>query len=244
MRSVFSSLVALALLGTAPMAHADEHDHKRAVELDAEGAAAYKAGRFAEAIAKLREAVALDPNPILLFNLARVYESSGDLDHALESFRGYLAGDPTAEDRGAVEKRIATLERQIRERDAARAAPPPPPPSHAAPTLVIREARRPSAAPWIVASAGAAAVGVGGAFGVMALTTHDSAVNDPVQATAADAQANAKTFATVANVLFVAGAVVLVTGVVWGLIDVAGSKHSRATRAATLRFLRGEVLVW
>ena len=215
-------------LGSAP-AHAagpapavSDDAETQALALFEKSKVSYQAGRFQEAVALLREAYAKKPVPVLLYNLGRAYEGLGDQDAALKAYTDYLAADPKAADRGAIETRIATLKQQIaerqrleREREAAEAK------AAQAPTE-----RRAPIVPWIVAGVGGAGVVTGVVFGVLAVSKHNTATNDPVQASAAQEQNDAKTFATVANVAWIAGGAVAVTGIVWGIL---ASRHPSTT---------------
>ncbi|MBN8612461.1 MAG: tetratricopeptide repeat protein [Deltaproteobacteria bacterium] len=102
-------------------AHAQQDRRTRAVRLFEESEIAFAEHRYPTAVALLREAHALEPEPILLYNLARAYEELGDDVHALEALDGYLATDLDAP------SRTEALAR--RDRIAARIAlrPPPPP---------------------------------------------------------------------------------------------------------------------
>src|SRR5262249_17073896 len=147
----------------------------------------FQEGRFQEAVELLLQAYALDPSPVLLYNVARAYEGLGDLPHAIEGYRRYLDSDPQTEDRAAIERRIATREQQQRDREALerqRATPvsesPPPAPRSVSPV------------PWIFGAVGLAGVGVGIVLGVLAQSRHDSAVQEPNGARSEEINADAK----------------------------------------------------
>jgi tetratricopeptide (TPR) repeat protein len=89
---------------------------------------AYNLARFDEAIAGFSRAYALDPAPILLFNLAQAHwkrGEAGDERQALFFYRRYLEAEPASANRQRVESRIRELE--------ARQRPEPTLPAHAAP---------------------------------------------------------------------------------------------------------------
>jgi tetratricopeptide (TPR) repeat protein len=199
-------------------------DGKRAVQLFEQSATAYDAGQFAKAAELLKQAYKLRPDPVLLYNLARAYEGMGALPDAVQAYTDFLAADPTAKDRGAIEARIATLRAQIdqqnslqreaaqRERERERQ----------------REAPRPSGAspiPWIVAGVGGAGLVTGAVFGVLSIARHNAATTD-AQADIANDQSQARTFATVANIAFVAGGVLAAAGVTWGIVDLNSSRSA------------------
>lgn len=209
-------------------------DRARALALFRDSDAHYKRGEFEKAAELLREAYALHPEPILLYNLARALEGLGDFPGAIEQYERYLNAETEIADRGAIERRIATLRAQVERTrgptSTGEPAPPPPlsdirtpaPPVVASPSRgePSRRAAAPSGAgrlPWVIAGAGGAVVGVGAVFGYLSQARHDDAVAAPVQADAAQLQDRARTFATVANVAFAIGGVAAVTGVAWGL---------------------------
>jgi tetratricopeptide (TPR) repeat protein len=232
-RSIFL-LFAAVLATSAPAAAAPKSKpRERVVQLVTEGSKHYEAGRFQQSIELLLEAYELEKNPTILYNLARAYEGLGDSRSALDAYRQYNQADPKAADRGAVEQRIATLERQLlekekleRERDAAakraaakRHVPPPPPPPPAE--------REPSLVPWIVAGVGAAIVGGGIYFGLRSRARHEEASDAALARDAANLNDEAKTFALIANVSFIAGGALALGGVSWGIVD-RGASGERA----------------
>jgi tetratricopeptide (TPR) repeat protein len=50
----------------------------------------YRAGEYGEAVALLQKAQAAEPDPRLIYNLARAYDQAGELRLALESYQQYL----------------------------------------------------------------------------------------------------------------------------------------------------------
>lgn len=80
------------------------------------GAAAYRQGRYEDAIDLFLQANRLDPQPALIFNVAQVYEKVGDVPSALRSYRDYLRLVPETQDRAAVEKSIRDLEQRLRDK--------------------------------------------------------------------------------------------------------------------------------
>jgi tetratricopeptide (TPR) repeat protein len=207
--AAFAVILAVSLAG-APV-RADDDD-ARALSLFEQSERAYDAGRFAEAISLLQQSYVLKKEPVLLYNLGRAHEGNGDLGKAADAYEAFLKAQPDAPDRGALERRIGTLRKQLAEREAlarqAKEREKPPPKEHT-----------PSVAPWIVSGIGVAGIGTGVAFGLLSRGKHSDAVSDPTYAGADHAQSQARTFATVANVCLVSGAVVLVAGIVWYVLD-------------------------
>src|SRR5262245_60495625 len=70
------------------------------------GIAAYKEGRYKDAIDAFLDAHKEYPSPTLSFNAARAYEKMGDTAGALRFYREYLRQNPNADDRATVEPRI------------------------------------------------------------------------------------------------------------------------------------------
>lgn len=203
----------------------------RAIELFQRSRELYREGRFREAADLLEEAYALDPAPTLLYNLARALESDGDFEGAVEAYRDYIAADPTADDRPAIERRIQNIEAQIREREdlrrklqeerskAIEAAPAP-----GGVTTEAPEAAETSVVPWVVTGIGAAGLVAGGVLGGLAQSKHGQADDAAIQADAVALDDEARGLARGANIAFIAGGVLAAGGLVWGLVDMLGSE--------------------
>lgn len=190
----------------------------------------YQAGRFVEAIALLERAYELVGAAVLQYNLARAYEGNGDLERAVAAYERYLAEEAEVKDRGAIETRIATLKRQLRERDAleqdaarAREQASQPPPKPAPSTPADEPAPDVAVTPWVIAGVGGLGIGAGVVLGVLAQGRADDAEAEPVNQTALDVLDEAQTLATAANVAFIAGGVIAALGLTWGIVDVASS---------------------
>jgi hypothetical protein len=90
------------------------------------GIALYRAQKYDEAIVEFEAGYALAPESHYLYNLGQACRLALKPDCALEYYRKYLEEEPEAENRAAVEQRIAEVQHQL---DARRAPPPPPPPA-------------------------------------------------------------------------------------------------------------------
>ena len=231
----------LATLLATTLAHAepDPAAKRHAAELATESQQHYKRGEFEIAAALLRQAYALYPQPNLQYNLGRALEGMGDARGAIDAYKLYLQTATQVDDRGAIERRIATLEATLADRERAAeptpvapAAPPPGPPAAIVTTAPAppHEAG-PSQLPWLAIGLGAATLGGGGAFGYLADHRHDQAGSATVGTTAQSYQDDAHRFATIANVMFVAGGLVLAGGIVWE-IHAHGAHHDVALRAS------------
>lgn len=214
----------------------------RAAELFKKSADAYLRGDFTQAIALLDEAYALEPEPVLIYNKARAHEGLGHLDEAITLYEKYLAEEPSSADRGAIEQRLVTLRKQRDDRAAVekdraavekdRAAvqkerathvEPPPPPPH-----------RRSMLPYVVLGVGGVGLVGGTVFGLLAMSRKDAAVAEPVQQTSIDLRDKGRTFATVSNISFIAGGILVAGGAVLWVVDRPGSR-STGTAPGPLR---------
>lgn len=88
-----------------------------AAEADSPAKAAYRAGvehfkqrQFADAIREFNKAYRLDPNPVLVFNMARAFEELKEYASAIEYYKKYLEMAPDAPDRAKVEDSLRALE--------------------------------------------------------------------------------------------------------------------------------------
>lgn len=78
-----------------------------------QGAAAYSAGRFKDAVDLFLEADRLAPSAPLSFNIARAYEKLGDDSGALRWYRDYLRRAPDAANAKDVQATVSKLEDQL-----------------------------------------------------------------------------------------------------------------------------------
>jgi tetratricopeptide (TPR) repeat protein len=212
------------LIGAAGTARADDAaTTARALDLFEKSEVAYDAGRFSDAIALLRESYSLKKEPVLLYNLGRAYEGQGDLGAAADAYEAFLRAQPGTPDRGALERRIATLRRQFAEKEALKKRASEQPSSN------------PSAVPWVVAGFGAAGLVTGAVMGVLSGQRNADARTEPTYVEAERLHSQAETFSKVANISFIAGGVLLAAGVVWGILDLSAKKgHSSVGSASSL----------
>jgi tetratricopeptide (TPR) repeat protein len=94
------------------------------------------------------------------------------------------------------------------------------------------EADRSTFLPWITIGAGGVVALTGALYGWRASTNHDDAVNEPSQQRAIELQKAATHDASIANVLFVAGGMIVIGGAVWEYFD---WKHRDRASAQTTR---------
>ena len=141
--------VAVAVLA-ANLAHADpegdaQGHFKRGVKL-------YNLGHFQEAIPEFEKAYDLDPQPILLFNIAQSHRQNGNKERALFFYRRYLEQEPNVTKRADVEQRMKELSQELEQENEQKQKPPtevsPPPPT--APTTTPAPVPAPVAPPPVV----------------------------------------------------------------------------------------------
>ena len=95
-----------------------------APELSEQGLAFYKARDYRRATEKFLQAYAIDPDPNLLFNVARCYQALGDLVAAIEKYEAYLRSpniDATGRERA--EKWLRTLREAVDSKSGSAARP-------------------------------------------------------------------------------------------------------------------------
>jgi tetratricopeptide (TPR) repeat protein len=224
MRAIVAA--AALTLALAPVASAQQVD-PRAAELYEEGARAYREGRFDESAILIRRAYEIEPHPILLYNIARALESAGDLPGALEAYEQFLRDAPAdAEQRPRVVRRVEVLRVELAPDETPSEPPADGPTGEPITRTPAVETEAPAAWPWVIAGVGVATVGAAIATGVVALdreSESDAAVD---HATAFPLGEEAKDFALVTNVLFIAGGAISLAGVILGIVDLATLERS------------------
>lgn len=80
------------------------------------GVAAYRDGRYRDAIDLFIQADRLAPSPAFSFNVARAYAQAGDVAHALRWYRDYLRRSPNASNEGDVKALVLEYERELAKR--------------------------------------------------------------------------------------------------------------------------------
>jgi hypothetical protein len=231
-----AALVGFVLMLTSSSAWAEPTaaDRKRAGELATESAKHYKRGEFEVSVALLRKAYALYPEPNLLYNLARSLEGLGDKQGAVDSYRQYLANAQRVDDRGAIERRVSLLERELADKKPVvttkpkpDATTPPATPQASAPltapladpfTPAPEKLAPPSKLPLIPIAIGAATIGAGVSFGLRARDYEERSIEEPAALVAAGLHEDAVRNARVANLLFATGGAVLAAGIIWEVI--------------------------
>ncbi len=189
----------------------------RARELWENGAILYSEGRYEDAILAWNEAYRLSERPLILTNIANAQERLGLWREALETLNRYRAFAP-ADERDALDRRIANLERRLAEQvtpstqPAAQPAPAPAPTATSRPGLGL---------PVALLVGGLAGGGVGATFGVLSLGAREDATalcvgsDDDLlcPSSAQDALDRDRRYAMVADVSYGTGLVLAAAGV-------------------------------
>ncbi len=121
-----------ALIAVAGAAHAESEDPDTEVarrHFEA-GSAFYDQGNYERAIAEFEKAREAKPLPAFDYNVARAYDRLGRWREALDAYRRYIAGSPSAPDVPTVQARVHELERRVSPPPAPAPAPAPPPRPH------------------------------------------------------------------------------------------------------------------
>lgn len=239
------AIAACACLEATALAQGARPDvDQRARDLFEEGRVAYDAGDDEEALAHFKAAYELSHRPQLLYNIGLSADRLGRREEALAAYRGYLGAVPDAHNRVSVADRVRALEAMDAANEPPAQAPTPAPvPAPAAtqpepaPQEPPDEGRDVPIPPLIVAGAGVAIIGVGVAFGFSANSGQDDYASAPVRNAreigAADATlADARSDATVANVLFAVGGAAVAAGAVWFALDFWGGSKPGAEASA------------
>ncbi|MDB4993802.1 MAG: TonB-dependent receptor, partial [Myxococcaceae bacterium] len=113
-RAIAGLLLAAMLLASGP-ARADARTEARSHFR--KGMESISNGHYEEGIGELQRAYEILPHPNVLFNIARAYAESGDLENAVVFYKKYLEGNPA--DRADVLQVVQSLDARIRRQQAA-----------------------------------------------------------------------------------------------------------------------------
>jgi tetratricopeptide (TPR) repeat protein len=215
------------------------------------GADAYREERYQEAIDSFRAADAIAPRAALSFNIARAYDKLGDVPHALEYYRQYLERDPNGVTAAETRARIAELEAAVKPAEPAPPEPLAPAPKPAAaqpnpPAQPIALAPTPAPArddrwklgpygvwPWVVLSAGGAALVTSFGFELARRSAEDDA-ESASHASFQDRYDTMERRKVTARVFAGAGSALLVAGGVLVYLD-QRARHEVALDCGPLR---------
>ncbi len=102
--AVLASL--LLVISAPPLLAQTARDQAKAAFV--EGRGHFAAARYAKALEAFKKANTLAPHPLMVFNIAQVYEAMEDLPSAIATYRTYLETSPN--DAAEVEQKVAGLE--------------------------------------------------------------------------------------------------------------------------------------
>lgn len=217
---------------SAKGAHAQSDDAKQqAFDLFEQSKQAYQQGNYLKSSQLLRQAYALEPDPILLYNLGRSLDSLGDLQGAVNAYRSYLDSKPGPEETQEIREKVDQIQRQIElrkrreeqqgDRDRVTLQQ-----GLSSESKGQDESKNVSPWPWVVIGVGIAALASAIGVGIAAQNKHNEAVMEPVQQEAFALQNQADSLATASTALFVGGGIVAAGGATWAIIDLFSSSKS------------------
>ncbi len=227
--SVLICAVTLALGG--PLAAQEEDpDVARVEALSQEGAEAFQAGRYRDAIVRFKEAYALVPVANLLYNIALSYERIGDGDAAITYYEKFIvADDADPEVRGVALGRLKDLGRARRAEVVEPIGPDKPveptgPNNGGAETGGGNGQNSDSSGTWttvgiITAGVGVALVGTGVVFGQVSSSEQDNFDGSLDANEKALSRSAAEKNALTADILFGAGGLAIVGGITMIILD-------------------------
>lgn len=150
---------------TEQVAPSDCKPNDRPCKLNEQGFAQYGLRQYEAALASFREAYTLHPDPSLLFNIGRTYQSLGKSDEALAAYRAFLQQSQGTDEAFALDREKARIAVEKLEHErAARAATP----NLETPPHLERKPIYKKWWFWTIIGGAAAAVAVGTAIGVSA----------------------------------------------------------------------------
>ena len=234
-------LLCAALAITAPhLAHAQgapvpAERSKQAQGLADQGYEAYQHNDWARAIALYVESYKLVPTSETLFNIASIYDRKlNDKALAIEYYRRHNAApDATSDLIAKATTRISDLSRE--DRPAPSAAPAPVQAEKATPADKPSDGSGLRVTGLVAAGLGLVGVGVGVGFGLTAHSRHESAISGGCSGktcpdtSSADMERGAASAGTVSTVGFVAGGVLLATGVTLYIVGRPSSSEAKAS---------------
>lgn len=253
MRRVLAATLAFALVtGSVPMTVWAQDDVTKQVEkLSGDAAGAYRDGDYEKSIELFKQAYDLQAVPNLLFNIAKVYEKLEDWDNAIAYYREFIKAPDAdskarevaltridaledvkaAEDQAAEEKALAEKKKQEDAENKEKKAEE----DRRRQEEMAAEDSGGSPLAWGTLVGGATILAGGVVFGLLATSEQSKfeATSDPDAKRSA--RKSGKTYAVVADSMFIAGAVATTVGII--LFATSGSSESAPPeQQATLPF--------
>lgn len=196
-----------------------------------EGNAEYSLGHFKEALGHFERAFKLRQAPALLFNIAQCHRQLREFDQAATTYRAFIRLDPSNTQVGLAQELLDQVELAMKVQNSAQHAPPldvsgqdvvaakptpPPPMITQVPVAAVTppptpEAPRPRYVAWTTAGVGAATLVGASVVGLMSKSTASDMSNNMHSRAEADSlQSKLDSQSHTANLLFVAGGVLMV----------------------------------
>jgi tetratricopeptide (TPR) repeat protein len=214
---IFAALLSL-LLNVDAMAQGKSFD-----EAVKAGMNHYRARQYGPAIARFEEAYRLNPQPELIYNVARAYEKSVKRDEAIAAYQRFLAlKGTTAVLRSKALDAMSALRREKVALQKAMQMEPGPggvsPGGGGAVTRAPSQASKSHTVEWVLIGGGAAVATVGGAFGLLALQANndfnDRKADGESRSVLQDKKSTADNNALAADVLIGVGVLSALAGLV------------------------------
>ncbi len=189
-----------------------------------EGMNHYRARQYGPAIVKFEEAYALNPQPELIYNVARAYEKSVKRDQAITAYQRFLTLEGTTA--ALRSKALDAITALRREKVALRAAMAPvatspgvgDPAAGAVTRAPAPRSSRSHTVEWVLIGGGAAAAAVGGVFGLLAVQANtdfnDRKANGAPRSELEGKKTTIENNALVADVLVGVGVVSALAGII------------------------------
>ncbi|TDP71981.1 tetratricopeptide repeat protein [Bradymonas sediminis] len=215
-----------------------EERARRVESLASSGADAYRSGDFEGAIRAFKEGYRLEPVPNLLYNIAKSYEKLEKYADAVDYYQRFVVApevDSSARqaalDRIESLREIAQLKSQQNESDAKGETGAPDKTTPVKPT----EDEPSNVAAYATLGGSVALLGGGLALGYLASGEADTARDGATYEIRSDAQGSAKTYALIADGMFVAAAAAAGIGVYLLLSDSDSDTKAKADASAASR---------
>jgi tetratricopeptide (TPR) repeat protein len=173
------ALLAVQLIAATLLARSAAADTK-ARELYKRGIDQYKAQKYAEAVATLRESYDLDPKPDALFALAQAERLAGKCPDAIAHYKKLLASTTELPTAKAVQSNLDLCGPEPEKEPPpapppAAEPPPPPPPPKTITRTVTREVRRSDKLATLMFASGMLGLGAGGGLYLASTSSRDDA---------------------------------------------------------------------
>jgi tetratricopeptide (TPR) repeat protein len=152
---------------------------KSVAQLNEEGATFYQQRDYRRAIERFIQAYAMDPDPNLLFNIARSYERLGEVDAAIEKYEQFLntpGADANGRNRAQESLRVLRESKQSQgaaSPAAAGSATEPTLPASAAPSAANGGSAGPSVLPWVALGGGVVFTALGASLYLLGASDHN-----------------------------------------------------------------------